>query len=287
MHIDNQLAKHCINLGTRHRFISSVGDDQEKYYEQKYGLTVPITPQSQAILEPPQSPSPHSPRQYWSLLSPHHPTVPGNTGASSVPITPQSQAILEPPQSPSSHSPRQYWSLLSPHHPTVPGNTGASSVPITPQSQAILEPPQSPSPHSPRQYWSLLNPHHPTVPGNTGASSVPITPQSQAILEPPQSWVEFCAKQGMCDEHVDAMSCMQSAVSRGFHTDALRELARVYMEHCFLTEDEADVFLTEIPVLGEREEPETIVSSVSYRRGGGGGDIPPQTSDLPPQEFLK
>ena len=71
--------------------------------------------------------------------------------------------------------------------------------------------------------------------------TVPITPQSQAILEPPQSWVEFCAKQGMCDEHVDAMSCMQSAVSRGFHTDALRELARVYMEHGFLTEDEADV----------------------------------------------
>ena len=110
---------------TRHRFISSVGDDQEKYYEQKY---VPITPQSQAILEPPQSPSPHSPRQYWSLLNPHHPTVPGNTGASSIPITPQSQAILEPPQSPSPHSPRQYWSLLNPHHPTVPGNTGASSI---------------------------------------------------------------------------------------------------------------------------------------------------------------
>ena len=131
---------------TRHRFISSVGDDQEKYYEQKYVLTVPITPQSQAILEPPQSPSPHSPRQYWSLLSPHHPTVPGNTGASSVPITPQSQAIL---------------------------------------------------------------------------------------MEPPQSWVEFCAKQGMCDKHVDAMACMQSAVSRGFHTDALRQLAQVCMEHSF------------------------------------------------------
>lgn len=38
---------------TRHRFISSVGDDQEKYYEQKYLLTVPITPQSEVVLSPP------------------------------------------------------------------------------------------------------------------------------------------------------------------------------------------------------------------------------------------
>ena len=31
---------------THHRFISSVEDDQERYYEQKYLLTVPITPES-------------------------------------------------------------------------------------------------------------------------------------------------------------------------------------------------------------------------------------------------
>ena len=58
----------------------------------------------------------------------------------------------------------------------------------------------------------------------------------------------------------DAMSCLQSAIARGFHTDALRQLAQVYVEHRFLSADEADIFLSEIPVLGKREEPETTVS---------------------------
>ena len=136
---------------TRHRFISSVGDDQEKYYEQKYVLTVPITP---------QSPSPHSP---------HHPTVP---------ITPQSPSSHSPhhptvpiiPQSPSPHSPHhptvpitpQSPSPHSPHHPTVP-TTPQSPPPHSPHHPTVPITPQSPSPHSP---------HHPTVPGNTGASSI-------------------------------------------------------------------------------------------------------------------
>lgn len=64
----------------------------------------------------------------------------------------------------------------------------------------------------------------------------------------------------MCDEHVDAISCMQSAVARGFHTEALRQLAQLYVEHGFLSDDEADIFLSEIPVLGEREESETTVT---------------------------
>ena len=91
--------------------------------------------------------------------------------------------------------------------------------------------------------------------------TVPLTPQSPVVLDPPESWVELCVREGMCDEHLDAMSCMQSAVSRGFHTDALRELAQVYIEHGFLSENEADIFLSSIPVLGEiDDEPESTVS---------------------------
>ena len=90
--------------------------------------------------------------------------------------------------------------------------------------------------------------------------TVPLTPQSQVVLDPPESWVELCVREGMCDEHLDAMSCMQSAVSRGFHTDSLRQLAQVYVDHGFLSDNEADLFLSEIPVLGEREESETTVS---------------------------
>ena len=40
---------------TRHRFISSVGDDTEKYYQQKYLLNVPITEDHQVVLNPRKS----------------------------------------------------------------------------------------------------------------------------------------------------------------------------------------------------------------------------------------
>ena len=67
-------------------------------------------------------------------------------------------------------------------------------------------------------------------------------------------------REGLCDQHLDAMSCMQSAISRGFHTDALRQLAKIYIEHGFLSDDEADLFLSSIPVLGETEESKSTVS---------------------------
>ena len=40
---------------TRHRFISCIGDDQEKYYEQKFPLNVPITDESDVVQNPPTS----------------------------------------------------------------------------------------------------------------------------------------------------------------------------------------------------------------------------------------
>ncbi len=40
---------------TRHRVISPVGDDQEKYYEQKYLLTVCLTDEDEVVQHPPDS----------------------------------------------------------------------------------------------------------------------------------------------------------------------------------------------------------------------------------------
>ena len=109
--------------------------------------------------------------------------------------------------------------------------------------------------------------------------TVPLTPQSEVVLEPPRSWVEFCARQGMCDEHVDALSCMQSAVARGFHTEALRQLAQLYVQHGFLADDEADLFLSEIPVLGDREEPETtVVDQLLQTASSDMGDLVPSVT---------
>ena len=89
--------------------------------------------------------------------------------------------------------------------------------------------------------------------------SVPITEDHEVVLNP-KSWVELCAQSGMCDDHLDALSCLQSAISRGFHTDHLRSLAQLYIEHGFLSEQEADTFLSDIPVLGMQDEPQATVT---------------------------
>jgi hypothetical protein len=56
---------------------------------------------------------------------------------------------------------------------------------------------------------------------------------------------------GLFDEHADAMSSLQSALSRGFHVDSSRELARLYIEHRFITADEADTFMADIPTIND------------------------------------
>jgi hypothetical protein len=83
-----------------------------------------------------------------------------------------------------------------------------------------------------------------------------MTEDHDVVLNPPKSWVELCTENGMCDAHLDALSCLQSVISRGFHTDQLRSLAQLYIEHGFLSEQEADTFSSDIPVLGEQDEPE-------------------------------
>ena len=65
---------------------------------------------------------------------------------------------------------------------------------------------------------------------------------------------------GLFDEHVHAMSSLQSALSHGFHIDSLRELARLYTEYGFITANEADTFMTEVPTISDRVEPQAHVT---------------------------
>ena len=90
--------------------------------------------------------------------------------------------------------------------------------------------------------------------------NTPLTCDSDIVQTPPESWIDLCVQSGMCDEHLDALSCMQSALSRGFHLESLRALAQVYVEHGFLTENEADLFLADIPILDEHDEQEATVT---------------------------
>ena len=117
--------------------------------------------------------------------------------------------------------------------------------------------------------------------------SVPITEDHEVVLNPPKSWVELCAQSGMCDAHLDALSCLQSAISRGFHTDQLRSLAQLYIEHGFLSEDEADTFLSDIPVLGEHDEPEaTVTDQMLNHPHSDTGDLLPTSSSVDLSTFV-
>ena len=53
---------------------------------------------------------------------------------------------------------------------------------------------------------------------------------------------------------------MQCALSRGFYLDSLITVAQLYINHGFLSENEADLFLADIPVLGEHNEQEATVT---------------------------
>ena len=49
-------------------------------------------------------------------------------------------------------------------------------------------------------------------------------------------------------------------MSRGFNLESLRTLVHLYIDHGFLSQNEADVFLVDIPVLGEHDEQEATVT---------------------------
>ena len=91
--------------------------------------------------------------------------------------------------------------------------------------------------------------------------NVPISFDDDITVNRPQSWKQLCIMKRLFDEHADAMSSLQSALSHGFHIDSLRELAILYTEHGFITADEANCFMAEIPTIGDGiDEPQAIVT---------------------------
>ena len=52
--------------------------------------------------------------------------------------------------------------------------------------------------------------------------TVPILDDDDIVVNTHQSWMHLCIVNGLFDEHADAMSSLQSALSRGFHVDSLR-----------------------------------------------------------------
>ena len=92
--------------------------------------------------------------------------------------------------------------------------------------------------------------------------------------------MQLCITKGLFDEHADAMSCLQSALSRGFHMDSLRELARLYTEHGFITDDEADS-IAEVPTIDDS------VNEPQAATGSDLGDLLPNRPSFDLNEYLK
>ena len=109
--------------------------------------------------------------------------------------------------------------------------------------------------------------------------NVPITDQSEVVQNPPTSWIEHCMQLNMFHSHIDALACMQSGISRGFSVEALRSLAQLYIDNGFLTHAEADTFLSDIPVPGERDEPQSTVAD--YMLGDSSGQFDGLTTNTP------
>ena len=120
--------------------------------------------------------------------------------------------------------------------------------------------------------------------------NVPISYNDDIVVNRPQSWMQLCIMKGIFDEHADAMSSLQSALSRGFHVDSLRELARLYTEHGFITEDKVDCFMAKVPTIGDSiNEPQAHVTDqlLGDPTDSDLGDLLPSRPSFDLSEYLK
>ena len=77
--------------------------------------------------------------------------------------------------------------------------------------------------------------------------TVPLKPIDDIITNPTLSWVKAAMQADLVDEHHDAKANLMDAVKCGFILENIQSIVKLYVEHQFLDEDEADAFLTTLP----------------------------------------
>ena len=109
--------------------------------------------------------------------------------------------------------------------------------------------------------------------------NVPLCPSDDVIVSPPSSWIQAAMEKDLVDEKLDAKSNLMDAANRGFSLESLKSLVDMYLEHGFLDDDEADTFLSTIPI-GPNQQEE--VREVTDQLVGDGDDglLPPQNKPL-------
>ena len=90
--------------------------------------------------------------------------------------------------------------------------------------------------------------------------SIPLMKDDQVIIAPPKSWMQLCVERGLCDKEGDALSCLHTAVSKGFKYEELKTLVQLFVDHEFLTASEGDSFMADIPLGAEADEEEAEVT---------------------------
>ena len=88
---------------------------------------------------------------------------------------------------------------------------------------------------------------------------------------------------GLVDEHHDARATLMDAVKRGFSLENIQSIVKMYVEHQFLDEDEADAFLTTLPTGTSNKEEVREVTDQLLDDQDGGSLLPPH--HVPLEEY--
>ena len=113
--------------------------------------------------------------------------------------------------------------------------------------------------------------------------TVPLTATDSIVNEPPSSWVKAAMEASLVDEQHDARSTLMDAVKRGFSFKNIKAIVKMYIEHQFLNEDEADAFLTTLPTGTSNKEDVREVTDQLLDDQDGGSLLPPH--HLPLEEY--
>ena len=72
--------------------------------------------------------------------------------------------------------------------------------------------------------------------------------------------MQLCVEKGLCDKEGDALSCLHTAVSKGFKYEELKTLVQLFVDHEFLSASEGDSFMADIPLGAQADEEEAEVT---------------------------
>ena len=110
---------------------------------------------------------------------------------------------------------------------------------------------------------------------------VPLTQNNDVVVYPPSSWIQAAMHANLVDQQHDVRANLMDAVKRGFNFESIQSLVKLYLEHDFLDEVEADAFLSTLPVGTDTKEELREVTDQLF--GNGEGDdilLPPQSKPL-------